>query len=1031
MKTSLIKPLLIAILGSFMLLCGSRDSHAATVVKQNIAKNSVWTAKKSPYVIAGKIALEEGVSLKIEPGARIEFAPEATLVILGKLTAIGTEEKPIVFTGRSREPWGNLHFTDFSESATFSEDGHFIDGCILKHCIVEGGRGIYIRFGAPYITQCQIRGNFSSGIRVEFGGPRIVGNQIFNNSTESEPASGNGGGIIVYSDKDVVIANNIIHNNISDGGRDGGGAIYAYASDKGSIAIRNNIMFSNTSSRLGGGVYAYRAEIERNTIVGNRAAHRGGGIFAVESRIHDNVVQSNTAQQGGGIFAENSEVISNSIIGNASLHPEGGALYYFGSGVVLHNTLVRNTAEGRAACGGIYLSGNPSVHDNNIFNNSGYALYVANVADAPQVDATDNFWGIHSLNDVLRLTFDWLDNGSNGLAICAPYLETISRKAPAPPPSNLLASAAPDGIRLSWEMPQGINFDGHRIYYSQDDGYPYDSITEAGPDNAYLLKDINPGATYYVAVSGFRFINGNEIETALSEEISVTFTKADATPATPANLSPAENATVPRSTTLVLRQPGPEVAAARWQLSTSEDFSALAIDRIASAGELSKFALSEEIVLGGQKYFWRAAYRTSGGSWSDWSEPTSFTTMLDSPSLISGPVSGPVTLTTQQSPYTVTGNMLVMPGATLSIQPGVQLRFSPGTNLMVHGKLVARGADSKPIFFTRDRNENWGQLIFADQSEDATLDDKGEYAGGSIIEHCLVEYGNGIVIESSSPIVLECDISNNQGSGIVVRHGGPIIVRNDIHHNSAPTNGGGIYAYTNDIIRLKSNKIHDNRAGGDGGGVYAYGYMNTSAIRVEGNDITSNEAAGNGGGVYISRSSALGNWIASNKAEGNGGGVFATFGLVESNDIRSNRAAEGGGIFAERNSSLTRNFVASNEALSGFGGGVYINFWGASIENESFVQNTVTTNRAPTDRDNGGVFVSGFLLFEENNIYDNVGSQLYNANESKSEPLVASQCYWGIADKDAIAKRITDGNDNPKLGLVNYEPFLSEPVKFD
>ncbi|GAB4352927.1 MAG: hypothetical protein Kow0099_37130 [Candidatus Abyssubacteria bacterium] len=1027
-----IKLLLTVIVSSALFLCGSPDSHAATIVKKNIAKDAVWSLKQSPYVIPDKIALEEGVSLTIEPGVRVEFGPEATMVILGKLTAIGAEDKPIVFTGRSYEPWGNLHFTDFSDNAVFSEDGRFVDGCILKHCVIEGGRGVYVRFGAPYITQCIIRNNFSSGIRVEFGGPRIVGNQIFNNSTESEPASGNGGGIIIYSDKEVLIADNIIHNNISDGGRDGGGAVYAYAADNGSVTIRNNIIFSNSSSRLGGGIYAYKAKIEKNTIVGNRAAKRGGGIFAVESQIRNNTVQSNTAEQGGGLYAENSEVVSNSVLRNKAQRPEGGGIYYFGSGVVLHNTLIGNEAAGKGACGGVYLSGNPSIHDNNIYSNSGYALYVANVADAPEVDATDNFWGIQSVNDALRLTFDWLDNDSTGLATCVPYLEAISQNAPAPPPSNLLASASDNGVKLWWETPTGIQFDGHRIYCSRDKGYPYDTVTETGPQNSCYLKDLEPGVTYFIAVSGFRYIDGNEIETGLSEEISVTFMDSgNAPPPPPTHASPPNNATVSRSASLALTRPGSEVTASRWQLSSSEDFTALVLERTVSEGDLSKLPLPKDIVLSGQRYFWRAACLDPSGGWSEWSSPTAFRTAFDSPSLISGPISGSVTLSATQSPYTVTGNMLVLPGATLSIEPGVRLRFSPGANLMVQGKLIARGRESDTIVFTRDSSENWGHLIFADQSEDAILDDKGEYADGSIIEKCVIEHGKGIVIESSSPVIVECDISNNKGSGIVVRHGGPIIVRNDIHHNAAPTNGGGVYAYTNDIIRLKSNKIRNNRAGGDGGGIFAYGYMNTSAIRVEDNDINSNEADGNGGGVYLSRSSAVGNRIESNQAGGNGGGIFATFGLVDSNEIRSNHAAEGGGIFAERNSSLTRNYVAANEARSGFGGGVYINFWGASIENESFVQNTVTTNRAPTDRDNGGVFVSGFLLFEENNIFDNVGSQLYNANESKSAPLVVSQCYWGVADKDAIAKQIMDGNDNPSLGLVNYEPFLPEPVKFD
>jgi hypothetical protein len=245
----------------------------------------------------------------------------------------------------------------------------------------------------------------------------------------------------------------------------------------------------------------------------------------------------------------------------------------------------------------------------------------------------------------------------------------------------------------------------------------------------------------------------------------------------------------------------------------------------------------------------------------------------------------------------------------------------------------------------------------------------------------------------------------------------------------APTNGGGIYAYTNDIIFIQSNKIHENHADGDGGGIYAYGYMNTSAIHVEDNDILKNTATGNGGGVFLSRSSAVGNRISSNIAKAGGGGVYATFGLIDGNKIADNEAEQGGGILTEHNSSITRNQVSSNVAHSKFGGGVYINFWGTSIENEKFAGNTVTANRCSSKSDNGGVYVLGYLVFEQNNLYQNAGSQLFNGNESGSQPLVTSNCYWGTANQNDIAKEIIDADDNPALGKVTFEPFLSKPIE--
>ena len=150
---------------------------------------------------------------------------------------------------------------------------------------------------------------------------------------------------------------------------------------------------------------------------------------------------------------------------------------------------------------------------------------------------------------------------------------------------------------------------------------------------------------------------------------------------------------------------------------------------------------------------------------------------------------------------------------------------------MVHGKLEARGTQAEPIRFTKQASQQWGRIIFSDQSADCTIDDADKYAAGCVLERCILEQGEGLIIESSSPLIKNCEITENKGSGITVRQGGPVITGNRIHDNAARTNGGGVYAYTNDIIYITKNKIYDNHADGDGGGVFAYGYMNMAAIQ--------------------------------------------------------------------------------------------------------------------------------------------------------------------------------------------------------
>lgn len=65
-----------------------------------INENTVLTADHV-YYISGNLGVNKGVTLTIEPGARIEFAKGSSLVAFGKLIAKGTPEKPIIFTGHA------------------------------------------------------------------------------------------------------------------------------------------------------------------------------------------------------------------------------------------------------------------------------------------------------------------------------------------------------------------------------------------------------------------------------------------------------------------------------------------------------------------------------------------------------------------------------------------------------------------------------------------------------------------------------------------------------------------------------------------------------------------------------------------------------------------------------------------------------------------------------------------------------------------------------------------------------------------
>jgi hypothetical protein len=90
-------------------------------VNNNISANATWTEDKI-YVLNGIIRIDSGVTLTIEPGTVVKggVAPDqsnATCLLVGprgKLNAIGTKEKPIVFTSGQKKgerdygDWGGI-----------------------------------------------------------------------------------------------------------------------------------------------------------------------------------------------------------------------------------------------------------------------------------------------------------------------------------------------------------------------------------------------------------------------------------------------------------------------------------------------------------------------------------------------------------------------------------------------------------------------------------------------------------------------------------------------------------------------------------------------------------------------------------------------------------------------------------------------------------------------------------------------------------------------------------------------------------
>ena len=232
---------------------------------------------------------------------------------------------------------------------------------------------------------------------------------------------------------------------------------------------------------------------------------------------------------------------------------------------------------------------------------------------------------------------------------------------------------------------------------------------------------------------------------------------------------------------------------------------------------------------------------------------------------VGGIIDTDTTWTLAGSPYTVTSNVLVMEGVTLTIEPGVEVKFNAGKALQIDGELIAQGTDANPITFTSNVGASpgaWGYILFTDSSVDATYDSGGNYLSGSIIQYAVIEYAggasvsdNGVLrIDASSPFVDRTTIRHGASNGIrVFNNGAPKMTHNAIADNtgrgisvssdgtieishSTISNNGGCGIDTSGTVMLLSNSIESNH----GGGICA----SSGTFIITGNDISDNSGAG-------------------------------------------------------------------------------------------------------------------------------------------------------------------------------------------
>ena len=209
--------------------------------------------------------------------------------------------------------------------------------------------------------------------------------------------------------------------------------------------------------------------------------------------------------------------------------------------------------------------------------------------------------------------------------------------------------------------------------------------------------------------------------------------------------------------------------------------------------------------------------------------------------MIQGSVSGLLRLS--QSPFRVTGDVLVDSLAILTIQPGVIIRFQDSTKLVVRGKLVCAGTLSAPILFT-SYSERWKGIIISNSSEVSSfqfaivesVDVSGDFdrngaveisnsiiiAANSIFRGNRAVNGGAISIDQSQSVISNCFFLDNYAStfagAVLSSQSSNRIINNTFFKNSSFNYGGGLVLSSpvfdevqNNIFYMNTNSLGDPR----------------------------------------------------------------------------------------------------------------------------------------------------------------------------------------------------------------------------
>jgi hypothetical protein len=353
---------------------------------------------------------------------------------------------------------------------------------------------------------------------------------------------------------------------------------------------------------------------------------------------------------------------------------------------------------------------------------------------------------------------------------------------------------------------------------------------------------------------------------------------------------------------------------------------------------------------------------------------------------VSGIISSDTTWAKSMSPISLSGQIAVNAGVTLTVEAGAVVDLN-GYNIQVNGTLVARGTDANPIYFYN------GSITFASISS------------GSIVENAVFQPTTTLATTSKSPNIYingsSPQITNVANASVVINGGSPAVSQSKL----------GYVSIEDGLPTLSRNTIYSiNLTGGspviDSNQIIcginpnpAYSGNSIGSPIITGNDIS----VCSGSGLAAVSLDFSGDPIISNNIIV---GENSTYGVVIGG---SNPSSIGGNAY------ITHNLISGCQAASVL---VFSNNSNAEVEilNNTLVSKGIAINAAaaPTVNFNN---IEGGVSLKQLAIYSQPPLTASNVN--------ATFNWWGTTSADAINQSIYDFKNDSHLGNVTFTPFLT------